>query len=241
MARRTVLAALLAGVLASGCGSGGTGGFSGLTKMLGGGGLDSPTIASGLKEALRVGTNNAVSETSRAGGYWNNLAIRVVMPAQLQKVSAALRKVGLGSMVDSVERKMNEAAEAAASLAAAIFIDAITQMTFEDAKAILMGGPTAATDFFRVRTGATLKARYMPVVAAKMRELGAIQAYDGMLAKYNAIPLAAKPELPRIEEYVTDKALEGLFVIVAREEKAIRENPAARTTELLRRVFGSKP
>ncbi|MCY2931157.1 MAG: DUF4197 domain-containing protein [Planctomycetota bacterium] len=209
-----------------------------MSQFAGSGALDTGTIVSGLKQALEVGTGNAVASTGRTGGYWSNLAIRIVMPEKFQSVAATLRKVGMGAQVDAFERKMNDAAEAAATQAAPIFVDAIRQMSFADARAILTGPDTAATDYFRAKTSASLKALYQPVVTARMRELGVVATYDGLLAKYAAIPLTTKPALPRIEDYVTDRALEGLFKIVAQEEQQIRHNPAARTTALLQRVFG---
>ncbi len=237
---RTIRFLLAAGavLVLGGCNAGD--GSSLLSDFMGSGTLDTPTIVSGLKQALEVGTGNAVSSTSRAGGYWSNLAIRIAMPEKLQKVGSTMRKVGLGAQVDGFERKMNDAAEAAASQAGAIFVGAIREMSFADAKAILMGSSTAATDYFRGKTSASLKALYMPVVSARMRELGVVSAYDGLVAKYMAIPLVSKPELPRIEDYVTDKALDGLFTIVAAEERQIRQNPAARTTALLRKVFAAR-
>lgn len=224
-------------VMLGGCNSGDAGAM--LARFTGSGALDTPTIVAGLKQALEVGTGNTVASTSRSGGYWGNLAIRIVLPEKLQKVGGTLRQVGLGGQVDAFERKMNDAAEAAASQAGTIFVDAIRQMSFQDARMILTGSNTAATDYFRAKTSASLKAMYQPIVTARMRELGVVSAYDGMLAKYMAIPLAAKPELPRIEDYVTDRALEGLFRMIAAEEQQIRQNPAARTTALLQKVFAS--
>jgi len=223
----------LAGLLASGCASG----DGSLLDVFGKGPLDTETIVAGLKQALEVGTNNAVKTTSRTGGYWDNLALRILMPEKLKSVASTLRKVGLGGQVDAFERKMNEAAESAASQAAPIFINAIKNMTFADAKGILSGPDTAATDYFRAKTSQALTALYLPVVKTKMRELGVMKAYDDLLAEYLRLPLVPKPTVS-IEQYVTDKGLAGLFNVLGEEERQIRENPAARTTALLRRVFG---
>ena len=223
----------MAGPLVGGCSSG----DGSLLDVFGKKPLDTETIVAGLKQALEVGTNNAVKTTSRTGGYWDNLAIRILMPEKLKSVASTLRKVGLGGQVNAFERKMNEAAESAAAHAAPIFIDAIEDMTFADAKGILSGGDTAATDYFRGKTSAALTSLYLPIVKGKMGELGVMKAYDDLLAQYLRLPLAPKPTVS-IEQYVTDKGLAGLFNVLGKEERLIRENPAARTTELLRRVFG---
>lgn len=223
----------MVGLLASGCSSDG----GSLLDVFGKGALNTETIVAGLKQALEVGTNNAVKATSRTGGYWDNLAIRILMPEKLKSVASTLRKVGLGAQVDAFERKMNEAAESAAAHAAPIFVNAIKDMTFADAKGILSGGNTAATDYFRAKTSEGLTSLYLPIVKSKMRELGVMKAYDDLLARYLRLPLAPKPTVS-IEQYVTDKGLAGLFNVLGKEERLIRENPAARTTELLRRVFG---
>ena len=207
-----------------------------LLDVFGKGALDTETIVAGLKQALEVGTGNAVKATSQKGGYWDNLAIRILMPEKLQSFASTLRKVGMGGQVDAFERKMNEAAESAAAQATPIFVNAIKDMTFSDAKGILSGGNTAATDYFRGKTSEGLTSLYLPIVKTKMRELGVMKSYDDLLAQYLRLPLAPKPTVS-IEQYVTDKGLAGLFNVLGKEERLIRENPAARTTELLRRVF----
>jgi outer membrane murein-binding lipoprotein Lpp len=197
------------------------------------------TMVAGLKEALQVGTGKTVAATSSQGGYLNNPLIRIKMPAELDKMATALRKVGLGSQVDQFENKMNEAAELAAKEAAPVFIEAIQGMTFEDAKAILQGSDTAATDYFRGKTSASLKQRYRPIIQAQMQQLGVVKLSQDLEQKYNQIPFVPKTTVS-VEDYVTDKALAGLFSTLAGEEKKIRQDPAARTTELLRQVFGKK-
>ena len=200
-------------------------------------GLDEPTVAAGLKEALRVGTERAVGATSKLDGFLANELIRIALPEELEPVARALRGIGLGSQVDALEVGMNRAAERAAGEAKAVFWGAISQMTLADAFGILRGGETAATDYFRDRTSEALRARFSPIVSSKMREVGLYNSYDELLSRYMALPLVPKPELD-LESYVTEKALSGLFTVVAQEETRIREDPVARTSELLRRVFG---
>ncbi|MCE5325756.1 MAG: DUF4197 domain-containing protein [Planctomycetaceae bacterium] len=203
--------------------------------------LDDNTIARGLQEALKVGTNNAVVKTSSPGGYFNDALLKIAVPSQFAGAAATLRKVGLGGQVDAFERQMNAAAEHAATQAGPVFIDAIKQMTFDDARLILTGGSkTGATDYFRQKTTDPLKNLYKPIVSDQMAKLGVVKSWNDLVGRYNAIPLATKPQLPSIEDYVTSRALEGLFKVVAQEEQHIREDPAARTTALLKRVFAQQ-
>jgi hypothetical protein len=201
------------------------------------GGLTTEKIVAGLREALRVGTDQTVARTSRAGGYAKNPLIRIPTPEALQEMASTLRRIGLGSQVDEFESRMNLAAEQAATEAGGVFLDAIGKMTFADAKGILDGGDTAATEFFRTQTSATLRARYQPIIAANMEKVGAVGLYNDLVGRYNRITLVPKVEA-NIEGYVADKALAGLFTVLGEEEKKIRRDPAARTTELLRQVFG---
>ncbi len=224
----------------NGC-AGGTGGFpvdeifrSVLTAP--GTGLDQQTVASGLKEALRIGTERTVASTGRVDGFLANALIRIAVPDQLASMASVLRTVGLGSQVDALEVSMNRAAELAAKEARTVFVDAITGMTLADAFGILNGGETAATDYFRDRTGDTLRARFDPIVAAKMEEVGLYRLYGQLTSAYTALPLATKPPID-LGDYVTEKSLDGLFTVLGTEETRIREDPAARTTELLRKVF----
>jgi hypothetical protein len=201
-----------------------------------GGELTEGTVIAGLKEALAVGTGNAVVQTSASGGFADNKRLRIPTPEKISKVTDTLRKVGMGATVDRFEAKMNEAAERAAGEAKPVFINAIRQMSFADARAILKGGDTAATDYFRSKTETELERRFQPVISRKMNEVGAVQVYNDLVDRYNKIPLTKKPAFT-LEEYVTAEALDGLFLVLADEEKKIRRDPAARTTELLRQVF----
>lgn len=203
---------------------------------------DAATIAKGLKEALAVGTERAVKEVSRTDGYFGNQMIKILLPDKVRTVAEVLKKVGYQEQVDGFVLSMNRAAEKAAPKAAGFFADAIRQMTLEDAKGILKGGDTAATNFFENKTRARLYDAFKPTVAASMDQVGTARAYKSMLGSYQATPLASLAGTPALDldEYVTNKALDGLFRMVAEEEKKIRTNPAARTTDLLRKVFGGK-
>jgi len=212
--------------------------LSNLGSMMGSGPLDSATVAKGLKEALTVGTQRSVDQLSQPGGYAKDTALRLMVPEKLTSVTNTLRRVGLGSMVDDFEGKMNAAAEEAAAKAAPVFMNAVSSMSFEDAMGILKGGPTAATDYFKVHTSDQLRSMYAPIVRTKMEEVGTAKLYNSLMAKYNAIPLTTKPDFS-LENYVTDQALTGLFSKLGEMEKDIRENPAARTTALLKRVFAN--
>ena len=203
------------------------------------GALDEPTVIAGIKEALRVGTQNSVLSTSRLDGYLGNQLIRIVLPEQLESMASTMRQVGLGSQVDELEIGMNRAAELAAAEARDVFWDAITGMSVADAFGILNGGDTAATDYFRGRTQIVLYSRFHPIVQEKMEDVGLSRLYATVADSYNSLPLAGTPQLIDLDQYVTDRALAGLFTVLAQEEQKIRRDPLARTTDLLRRVFGN--
>lgn len=199
--------------------------------------MSSGTISSGLRQALTIGTQNAVAQTSKEGGYSNTPSLKIPLPQDLQKFADALKGIGLGAQVDELEKKMNEGAEKAAVSAGPIFINAIDDMSFSDANAILKGNLTAATKYFREQTYNQLKAEYSPIIGAALDQVGAVKLYNELYQKYSAIPLVPKLDL-KLEDYVTEKALDGLFSVVADEEKKIRMYSASRNTELLKKVFG---
>jgi Protein of unknown function (DUF4197) len=201
--------------------------------------LDEATVLAGLKEALKVGSDNTVTTTSSVDGFLGNALIRIAVPEQLDSAASTLRSVGLGSYVDELEVAMNRAAEQASSEARELFWTAITSLTIGDAFALLRGHDTAITDFFRDRTEADLRLRFTPIVSEKTQSVGLGRLYGDLANTYNALPLTSKPQLVDLDAYVTDQALEGLFTVLAQEEQAIREDPAARTTALLRKVFGN--
>jgi hypothetical protein len=195
-------------------------------------------VAAGLREALRIGTERAVASLSREGGFADVPALRLRLPEDLEPAAKALRAIGMGKPVDDLEAAMNQAAEKAAGEAMPVFADALASMTISDAMGILHGSDDAATRYFEQRTAATLRVRFSPIVEAAMEQVGVYRTYDEARRLYQALPLA--PRLaPDLEGYVLDRTLAGLFTTLAREEARIREDPAARTTVLLRQVFGS--
>ena len=200
-------------------------------------GPDDGTVVSGLKEALSIGTENAVKSVSRVDGYFGNKVIKILMPEKIQKVADVMKKVGYQKEVDDFVLSMNRAAEKAAPMAASFFGDAIKQMTFDDARKILNGGDTAATEFFKAKTSERIYTAFKPVVSSSMDEVGVTRSYKTMMGKYDSLPFVDKQSLD-LDHYVTNKALEGLFVMVGEEEKRIRKDPAARVTDLLKTVFG---
>jgi hypothetical protein len=200
-------------------------------------GLSNSKVASGLKEALKVGASNAVKLTGKTDGYFGNEAIKILMPSNLRPLEKGLRAIGFGSKIDEFILSMNRSAEAAAPAAKKIFGDAILAMTFEDAKKILTGGDTAATEYFKIKTTEQLTTAFQPVVQKTMHANGVTQKYEALREQYQSIPFAKSQSLD-IDKYVVTKALDGLFYELAEQEREIRKNPAARTTSLLKEVFG---
>jgi hypothetical protein len=194
-------------------------------------------ITRGLKEALRIGTENAVASTGRPNGFLANPLIKIGMPKQFQTVEKGLRLAGFGDHVDGFVTSMNRAAEQATPQAKSIFVDAITSMTIDDAKNLLNGGETAATDFFKAKTSNKLYQAFRPVVDNSMNQVGTVQRYNALLGQAKGLPFVKTQSLD-VGDYVTNKSLDGLFLMVAQEEKKIRTNPAARVTDLLKNVFG---
>jgi len=204
--------------------------------------LDNNTVVKGLKEALATGTERAVKAVAKPDGYFGNELIKILLPGKIQQAASILSEFGYQQQVDELVLSMNRAAEKAAPIAAGFFGDAIRQMSVEDAKGILNGGDTAATAFFEKKTRAQLIDAFKPTVSKNMEQLGTVRAYKDMIGTYKSVPLAALAGVPSLDldEYVTARALDGLFKMVGEEEKKIRTNPAAQTTDLLRKVFGSK-
>jgi hypothetical protein len=200
------------------------------------GSLSDERVAAGLREALQVGTGNAVQLTGRLDGYFRNAAIKIPMPAQLRTIEKGLRRVGQGRQVDDFIFSMNRAAERAAPLGKDIFWTAIRRLTFDDARHILGGGDTAATEYFRVRTSEELTGAFRPVVEQAMNEVGASRRYQELTRRAKSIPFIHLQTVD-IDAYVVAKALEGLFHVLGEEERKIRSDPAARVTSLLKEVF----
>lgn len=200
---------------------------------------DDATTASGLKEALQVGTDNAVKSVSRTDGYFGNRLIKILLPDNIQRVADMLGKIGYQKQVDDFVLSMNRAAEKAAPKATALFMDAIRSMTIDDARGILNGGDTAATQFFKRKTSDKLYAEFKPVVSSTMNQVGVTRSYKEMMGKADSVPFMQKESVD-LDRYVTNKALDGLFTMVGQEEKKIRTDPAARVTDLLKTTFGSR-
>jgi len=199
--------------------------------------LSNSKITDGLKEALSKGTSAAVTSTSHPGGYFNNPAIKILLPKSLETIGNGMRALGMGAQVDDLELSMNRAAEQAAPAAKPIFIDAITKMTFADARKILGGGNTAATDYFKKATSKDLTTAFTPIVHQQMENVGLIKQFD-QLVQNSPVGGLVGDESFNLDSYVVGKALDGLFYELAQEEKKIRTNPAAQTTTLLKEVFG---
>ncbi|HUM16538.1 MAG TPA: DUF4197 domain-containing protein [Candidatus Nitrosotalea sp.] len=201
-----------------------------------GSGLSDAKIGAGLKEALQVATEKTVSLTGKTDGYFTNQAIKILMPQKLRTFESGLRAVGYGGQIDELVLGMNRAAEKAAPQAKQIFFDAIGEMSFDDARKILNGGDTAATDYFKVKTTPKLTTAFRPVVEQSMSQVGVSRQYKELVARFDAIPFA-KSQAFDLDGYVVDKGLSGLFVVLGEQEKQIRTNPTARATDLLKEVF----
>lgn len=201
------------------------------------GSLSTDTITKGLKEALKVSTSQAVAKTGKPDGFLGNPAIKIPLPPKLQKARTGLQLVGMGPQMDQLEVGMNRAAEQAAPLAKQIFLDALMKMTITDARNILNGGDTAATQYFKSATSQDLTTAFTPIVHKAMLNVGVVRQYDAMMQNSMAGPLLQTRGF-NLDEYVVGKTLDGLFYMLGQEEKNIRQNPAAQTTAILREVFG---
>lgn len=210
---------------------------SGLLNKGKGGSLSNDDIVAGLKEALSVGAQNSATKLSSVDGFFANAAIKVLMPPEAQKVEKTLRSAGMGKLVDDAILSMNRAAEEASKSAAPIFVDAVKNMSFQDALGILKGSDTAATGYLRGKTLPALSNAFRPVIEGALEKTGATRHWKTVMDAYNKIPLVSKVN-PDLSGYVTDRALGGLFFQVAQEEQKIRKDPAARVTETLKKVFG---
>jgi hypothetical protein len=213
--------------------------FKGIDKlgMSGGDSLGEDKIISGLKEALSIGTEKAVNLTGSPNGFLKNEAIKILLPAKLQSMDKALRFAGFGPQVDEFVVSMNRAAEQAAPLAKPIFKDAVTNMSFDDAKKILNGDDTAATDYFQSKTRGQLAMAFKPEVEKAMSQVGVTTQYKELVGHYTTMPFVKGPAFD-LDAYVVDKSLDELFYTLAQEEQKIRTDPAARATDLLKEVFG---
>ena len=201
--------------------------------------LTAEEVAQGLKEALTNGISKGADLTSKTDGYFKNPEIKIPFPPDVKKVEDRLRQMGMGGQVDKFVLSLNRGAEDAAKEAKPIFVAAIKQMTIDDAFSILKGEPDAATQFLKRTTTAQLKEKFKPVVQKSLDKVSATQYYGDLVGTYNKIPLVQKVN-PDLNEYATDLAIQGLFIMIAKEEKNIRQDPLARTSDLLKKVFGSQ-
>ena len=201
--------------------------------------LTTAEVGEGLKEALIKGISNGSDLASQLDGYFKNPEIKIPFPPDVKKVEDRLRQIGLGSEIDKFVMTLNRGAEDAAKEAKPIFISAIKQMTIDDAWSILRGEPDAATQYLKRTTSAQLKEKFSPVIQTSLDKVSATKYYGEIVSRYNSIPLVQRVN-PNLNDYATDMAIQGLFTMIAKEEKNIRQDPLARTTELLKRVFGSQ-
>jgi hypothetical protein len=204
-----------------------------------GAGLSQGEIGSGLKDALKVASQRVVGRVGKADGYNSDPSIRIPLPGPLQQIQGPLKAMGAGGMLDDLQVKMNRAAEQAAPKALGIFTDAVSKMTIDDAQGILHGPNDAATQFFKRTTSGSLTSSFRPIVDNALSSVGAVGVFQSVQAKAAAIPMAGQEVQGfNLTDFTVSKALDGLFHYLAQEEAAIRANPAARTTDLLKKVFG---
>ena len=193
-------------------------------------------IAAGLKEALNNGISKQVSKLTAIDGFYKNEAVKILLPAELQKVDKTLRSMGMANLADDGLKVLNRAAEEGVKEATPIFIEAVKNMSFKDAKTILMGNENAATTYLQNETTTALYGKFSPVIQTSLSNVGADKIWATILTKYNAIPLVKKVN-PDLKDYVTQETLKGVFKMVAIEEKAIRTNLKERNSEVLKKVF----
>ena len=204
-----------------------------------GGILSTADIAAGLREALDNGIDKQVTKLTAVDGFYKNQLVKILLPPELQKVDKTLRDIGLSSLADEGLKMMNRAAEDAVKEATPIFVSAVKNITFADAKTILMGNNEAATSYLRKSTTSQLYAKFNPVIKSSFSKVGADKVWNNIISKYNTIPLVQKVN-PDLTDYVTNQALDGVYKMIAVEEKDIRTNINARTSVLLKKVFAAQ-
>ncbi|HNS11170.1 MAG TPA: DUF4197 domain-containing protein [Bacteroidia bacterium] len=210
-----------------------------INKTLSGGTtLSNAEIISGLKQALEIGSQNAGKSTSKVDGFFRNPLIKIPFPPEAIEMEKKLRAIGMGKQVDEFVMTINRAAEEASKQASPVFVDAIKGMSITDGLSILRGADTAATGYLRQRTASNLRVKFKPVIHSATQKVNVTKYWSPLINTYNAIPLVKKMN-PDLDAYITDRALHGLFKVVSQEEIKIRRDPAARVTELLKKVFGS--
>lgn len=201
--------------------------------------LTDAEISSGLKQALQFGIDREVTKLAEENGFYKNELVRITLPPELQKVDKTLRDVGLDALADKGLMVLNHAAEDAVKEAIPVFTNAVTQMSINDARNILFGPDNAATSYLETKTSSELYTRFNPIISNSLDKVGATEVWKNIIDRYNAIPLTnnVNPDLP---DYVTNEALDGVFTMIAIEEKDIRTDLSARSTQLLKRVFGAQ-
>jgi hypothetical protein len=193
-------------------------------------------IANGLRQALDFGIDKQVKKLTQPDGFYKNQLVKIMLPEELQKVDQTLRDIGLGSLADSGIKALNRAAEDAVKEATPIFVSAVKDITFTDAKNILLGPDNSATNYLQQRTSSALYSKFNPVIKNSFSKVGADQIWSNIITKYNSVPFVTKVN-PDLTDYVTKQALEGVYKMISVEEKDIRTNASARTTKLLKQVF----
>jgi Protein of unknown function (DUF4197) len=201
--------------------------------------LSTDEIVSGLKEALSLGAKKSADKLSAADGFFKDAAVKVLMPPEAQKVERTLRNIGAGKLVDDAILSFNRAAEDASKSAAPIFVDAVKNMSIQDALGILKGADTSATSYLKKATTSNLTIAFKPTIDSSLAKVGATRYWSLLVDKYNSLPTTFNKVNSDLSSYVTQKALSGIFHYVADEEKKIRSNPAARVSDILKKVFGN--
>ena len=199
-------------------------------------GISNEDMAAGLRQALDLGIDKQVTKLTQTDGFYKNELVKILLPEELQKVDDALRKVGLSSLADEVIKALNRAAEDAVKEATPIFVNAVKEITFNDAKNILLGNDDAATQYLTSKTQTQLYDKFKPVISNSFGKVGADQIWNNLITKYNNLPLTSNVN-PDLTDYVTTEALKGVYTMIAVEEKEIRTKVSSRTTDLLKKVF----
>lgn len=199
-------------------------------------GITNTEVAAGLRQALDFGIDKQVTKLAQENGFFGNELVRITLPPELQKVDQTLRDLGMSSLADEGIKVLNRAAEDAVQEATPIFVDAVKQITFTDARDILLGEDTAATSYLAQRTTTPLYDKFNPVITNSLEKVGATRVWTNIINRYNALPLMTDVN-PDLADYVTQEALKGVYTMIAVEEKQIRTDLSARTTDLLKRVF----
>lgn len=210
-----------------------------LAKSVQGSNINADEVSLGLKEALKIGAEKAANKLSKPDGFFKNSIYKILMPPEAQKIENTLRRIGLGQLADDFILSLNRAAENAVSASSPIFAKAITELTIQDAIRILRGKDTEATDYLMAKTSEELRKTFAPIVNNSLKNSKSLEYWEKIAKAYNAIPFGQKAIDPDLGAYVTQKCLDGIFMEVANEERNIRANPVARTTEILKKVFGN--